>query len=160
MQTPSQMQRTRSQDLVPDSNHEILDEDPLLISQSLTYVTDDGSVLHSFQSAPFSYGMFSLHSMTLQLWSASKSFFLRFRFQNSFSYTWVYNDFGYDRWTSLGSSWNSSIRFHCKSSVGCLVLVQLCQKCWGYFWRKPSFLDRKHRDWRSLWKNCFPTKNL
>lgn len=86
MQTPSQMQRTRSQDLVPDSNHEILDEDPLLISQSLTYVTDDGSVLHSFQSAPFSYGMFSLHSMTQQLWSASKSFFLRFRFQNSISY--------------------------------------------------------------------------
>ena len=32
------------------------DEDPLLISQSLTYVTDDGSVLHSFQSAPFSTG--------------------------------------------------------------------------------------------------------
>ena len=32
----------------------IADEDPLLISQSLTYVTDDGSVLHSFASAPFS----------------------------------------------------------------------------------------------------------
>jgi hypothetical protein len=55
MQQPSTMQRTRSQDLVPDDNH-ILDEDPLLISQTLTYVTDDGSVLHSFQSAPFSYG--------------------------------------------------------------------------------------------------------
>lgn len=34
----------------------LADEDPLLISQSLTYVTDDGSVLHSFQSAPFSLG--------------------------------------------------------------------------------------------------------
>ena len=34
----------------------MLDEDPLLISQTLTYVTDDGSVLHSFQSAPFSFG--------------------------------------------------------------------------------------------------------
>ena len=34
----------------------IADEDPLLISQSLTYVTDDGSVLHSFQSAPYSFG--------------------------------------------------------------------------------------------------------
>ena len=56
MQQPSQMQRTRSQELVPDSNHDILDEDPLLISQSLTYVTDDGSVLHSFNSAPFSSG--------------------------------------------------------------------------------------------------------
>ena len=32
----------------------LADEDPLLISQSLTYVTDDGSVLHSFASAPFS----------------------------------------------------------------------------------------------------------
>jgi hypothetical protein len=34
----------------------LADEDPLLISQSLTYVTDDGSVLHSFQSAQFSLG--------------------------------------------------------------------------------------------------------
>jgi len=34
----------------------MLDEDPLLISQTLTYVTDDGSVLHSFQSSPFSFG--------------------------------------------------------------------------------------------------------
>ena len=32
------------------------DEDPLLISQSLTYVTDDGGTLLSFQSAPFSAG--------------------------------------------------------------------------------------------------------
>jgi hypothetical protein len=32
------------------------DEDPLLISQSLTYVTDDGGILHSFQSAQFSTG--------------------------------------------------------------------------------------------------------
>jgi len=34
----------------------LADEDPLLISQSLTYVTDDGETLHSFQSAPFSTG--------------------------------------------------------------------------------------------------------
>lgn len=34
----------------------LADEDPLLISQSLTYVTDDGGTLHSFQSAPFSTG--------------------------------------------------------------------------------------------------------
>ena len=31
-------------------------EDPLLISQSLTYVTDDGGTLHSFHSAPLSTG--------------------------------------------------------------------------------------------------------
>jgi len=36
----------------------LADEDPLLISQSLTYVTDDGGILHSFQSAPFSTGTF------------------------------------------------------------------------------------------------------
>ena len=43
----------------------LADEDPLLISQSLTYVTDDGSVLHSFQSAPFSTGR---SCMLLQHW--------------------------------------------------------------------------------------------
>lgn len=43
--------------MVEDHHEHIVDEDPLLISQSLTYVTDDGSVLHSFQSAPFSWGM-------------------------------------------------------------------------------------------------------
>ena len=50
------MNRTRSRELVADHNHHIVDEDPLLISQTLTYVTDDGEVLHSFQSAPFSFG--------------------------------------------------------------------------------------------------------
>ena len=49
-------QRTRSQEMVEDHHEHIVDEDPLLISQSLTYVTDDGSVLHSFNSAPFSWG--------------------------------------------------------------------------------------------------------
>jgi hypothetical protein len=33
-----------------------LDEDPLLIAQTLTYVTDDGSVSLSFQCAPFAWG--------------------------------------------------------------------------------------------------------
>ena len=33
-------------------------EDPLLIAQSLTYVTDDGSVSLSFASAPFSFCKF------------------------------------------------------------------------------------------------------
>jgi len=50
------IQRTRSQDMVDDHHNHIVDEDPLLISQSLTYVTDDGSVLHSFRSSPFSMG--------------------------------------------------------------------------------------------------------
>ena len=51
-------QRTRSQEMVEDHHEHIVDEDPLLISQSLTYVTDDGSVLHSFNSAPFSWGTY------------------------------------------------------------------------------------------------------
>ena len=41
----------------------LADEDPLLISQSLTYVTDDGGILHSFQSAPFSTGAFGVPSL-------------------------------------------------------------------------------------------------
>ena len=32
-------------------------DDPLLIAQTLTYVTDNGSVVLSFTSAPFSLGM-------------------------------------------------------------------------------------------------------
>lgn len=50
------LQRTRSQEMVDELHNHIVDEDPLLISQSLTYVTDDGSVLHSFRSASFSWG--------------------------------------------------------------------------------------------------------
>lgn len=42
----------------------LADEDPLLISQSLTYVTDDGSVLHSFQSSPYSTGTSHWRSRT------------------------------------------------------------------------------------------------
>lgn len=34
----------------------LADEDPLLISQSLTYVTDDGSTLHTFHAAALSMG--------------------------------------------------------------------------------------------------------
>jgi hypothetical protein len=43
-------------------------EDPLLIAQTLTYITDDGSVVLSFSSAPFSYGeniRFALERWTL-----------------------------------------------------------------------------------------------
>ena len=54
---PSEPLSEPNPELTPQQRAEMLaDEDPLLISQSLTYVTDDGSVLHSFQSAPFSTG--------------------------------------------------------------------------------------------------------
>jgi hypothetical protein len=42
----------------------LADEDPLLISQSLTYVTDDGGTLHSFNSSPFSTGASILNFST------------------------------------------------------------------------------------------------
>ncbi len=34
-------------------------DDPLLIAQTLTYVTDNGSVVMSYSSAPFSFGTLS-----------------------------------------------------------------------------------------------------
>ena len=53
----SSLSRQRSRDMVDDMQHpHIVDEDPLMISQTLTYVTDDGSVVHSFHSAPFAWG--------------------------------------------------------------------------------------------------------
>ena len=57
--------RQRSREMVDDVHHpHIVDEDPLLISQTLTYVTDDGSVVHSFHSAPFSFGMYYVFLLT------------------------------------------------------------------------------------------------
>ncbi|KAL7532866.1 hypothetical protein ACHAWF_004267 [Thalassiosira exigua] len=41
-------------------------DDPLLIAQTLTYVTDDGSVLLSFTSSPFSFG-FAVVGSALEL---------------------------------------------------------------------------------------------
>lgn len=59
MSTPQQepaesaadMQRTSKRQQEVDIN-----EDPLLIAQTLTYVTDDGSVICSYESAPASWG--------------------------------------------------------------------------------------------------------
>lgn len=45
------MQRTPQQ-----TQQMVMDEDPLLIAQTLTYVTDDNSVVFSFNSAPASWG--------------------------------------------------------------------------------------------------------
>lgn len=39
-------------------------DDPLLIAQSLTYVTDDGSVIMSYSSAPFSFGEHSYNDFS------------------------------------------------------------------------------------------------
>jgi len=47
------MQRTPQQ-----TQQMVMDEDPLLIAQTLTYVTDDNSVIFSFESAPASWGTY------------------------------------------------------------------------------------------------------
>jgi hypothetical protein len=44
----------------------VMDEDPLLIAQTLTYVTDDNSVILSFKSAPASWG-FKLRFILLEV---------------------------------------------------------------------------------------------
>ena len=56
---------TATTNIAPNNNHDmnqaggIVDpDDPLLIAQTLTYVTDNGSVVMSFSSAPFSFGEF------------------------------------------------------------------------------------------------------
>lgn len=55
----TETQTAPAQQLQPQAQQQkrqemIIDDDPLLIAQTLTYVTDDGSVIHSFNSAPFS----------------------------------------------------------------------------------------------------------
>jgi hypothetical protein len=40
----------------PNNMIQVEDDDPLLIAQTLTYVTDDGSVVSSFHPAPYSLG--------------------------------------------------------------------------------------------------------
>jgi len=41
-------------------------EDPLLIAQTLTYITDDGSVVVSFTSAPFSFGTLKCKNLEIE----------------------------------------------------------------------------------------------
>jgi len=49
------------------NNDEVVDpDDPLLIAQTLTYVTDDGSVVLSFTSAPFSFA-FKLRFVVIEI---------------------------------------------------------------------------------------------
>lgn len=55
--TEGQAPPQQTQQPLPEAKDEMLvDDDPLLIAQTLTYVTDDGSVAMSFQQAPFTFG--------------------------------------------------------------------------------------------------------
>jgi hypothetical protein len=134
----SKMNRTRSHELVDDNNHHIVDEDPLLISQTLTYVTDDGSVLHTFQSAPFSFGksnFYALPSTFLQgpihrIAFSPFSFLLnRPRLQNQIHHIRVHFCCTSDMRSSNRSSWDCSSRFSRQSFGSCLVLVQSYSVC-------------------------------
>ncbi len=53
-------------------------DDPLLIAQTLTYVTDDGSVLLSFTSAPFSFGELALDGRVDRFFANPLSLLLSF----------------------------------------------------------------------------------
>lgn len=55
-QAPSPtMQRNQSQQHQA-IDQVMIDDDPLMIAQTLTYVTDDGDTVMTFHSAPFSTG--------------------------------------------------------------------------------------------------------
>ena len=58
MSTPQQEPAESAADMQRSQRKQEVDihEDPLLIAQTLTYVTDDGSVVFSFESAPASWG--------------------------------------------------------------------------------------------------------
>ena len=52
---PSQQEQQEEPTMDQDNDSPIMDpDDPLLIAQTLTYVTDNGSVVMSYSSAPFS----------------------------------------------------------------------------------------------------------
>lgn len=65
--TPSQGPLTTDHDQMEENHHNkggsIDPDDPLLIAQTLTYVTDNGSVVMSYSSAPFSFGKLALGCM-------------------------------------------------------------------------------------------------
>jgi hypothetical protein len=122
------MNRTRSQDLLAD-HHPILDEDPLLISQTLTYVTDDGSVIHSFQSAPFSFGTSRLYSFIVLLSVVTHpacylSSWKIPRLQSQVCSIRGYFCSATGMRCSNRRPWDCSSGFRRQSFGGCLVLVQ------------------------------------
>ncbi len=123
----------------------LADEDPLLISQSLTYVTDDGSVLHSFHSAPFSTSKWEKVNLCYVFTTIIRITHIRKkRLQNSNHHLrgrlYRINDCGRTRRGPRNGRRNLPREFVFVS----LVLVQFssiggCDSRWN-----TSFLDRKH----------------
>lgn len=135
----------------------MLDEDPLLISQTLTYVTDDGSVLHSFQSSPFSFGREANVCRVVwifnSLWLPHLSFRSSWRIQTQICPPRDHVCGTSGRSSSNRSAWNSRGSVSCQSvSVG-LVLVQFGAICWCDGWWGIALLDWKHWGGRSFWQN-------
>jgi hypothetical protein len=143
------MQRTQQRQQEVDVN-----EDPLLIAQTLTYVTDDGSVLASFQSAPASWGkkkcrigiprrnstdFYEKFSSMLTIVSPSHS-----RLQ-----TPLYN-LGNNLCSTSGRcrpywcTWNCRFRIYWQSFWCRLVLVQSSSQCRCDYRRRSSVLDWQH----------------
>ena len=50
------MQRNQSQQQHEPTEQVMIEDDPLMIAQTLTYVTDDGDTILTFNSAPLSTG--------------------------------------------------------------------------------------------------------
>jgi hypothetical protein len=55
-EVPSPMMQRNQQQIQQQIEQVMIDDDPLLIAQTLTYVTDDGDTVLTFNSAPFSTG--------------------------------------------------------------------------------------------------------
>jgi hypothetical protein len=138
-------------------------EDPLLISQSLTYVTDDGETLHSFNSAPLSTGKsrakhcFSVSSTSTvcvrvrnrTLRSRSfilhpSSFIVSYRLQDPVcslgDHLLGLDDCCYPHRRTRNGGWCLPYQFTCASIL--LVQPHSIGRCHGR--RNASILDRKH----------------
>ncbi len=55
-EAPSPNMQRNQQPQQQQTEQGMIDDDPLLIAQTLTYVTDDGDTIMTFNAAPFSTG--------------------------------------------------------------------------------------------------------
>lgn len=108
----------------------LADEDPLLISQSLTYVTDDGSVLHSFHSAPYSTGMYRTGIEASLVVSRTHTVALsRHRLQDSVHTVGIDIHSADDCRSAHWSARHHRCGFDSKPRITRVVLVQSCEIC-------------------------------
>lgn len=126
----------------------LADEDPLLISQSLTYVTDDGSVLHSFQSAPYSAGKYSLPMALVASFRSFRNLSNMCRSHRIQDTVYLAGDHLYnidDCSCTYRCSWDGCWSRRGQPPPSGLVLVQPCAICRCHSGWDATILDRKHR---------------